>query len=154
MKDALPAYRRFLPSVLTVFLVAGLAAAPADAQMRAETSTPRWTMHIEAQIDDLLRGDDPAVREDAILLVLELAQRDMPGVELASTVPGLFAIFEDGRQNENLRMFALAALHATGSERSYSYLRSWAQRGERTSPRVRTQVLRILKAYQDQNGIT
>jgi len=111
-------------------------------------------MHFEAQIDDLLRHDNPDIREDAIMLVLDLAQRDTPGVDLSAAVPGLFAIFEDVRMDDNLRIFALSALHATDSKRGYSYLLSWAQRNEMSSKRLRTQVLHTLKAYQDRHGVT
>ncbi|WP_157621520.1 hypothetical protein [Salisaeta longa] len=125
-----------------------LSAGTVMAQERCEKSSECWSQLLSKQIDINLHSNISGVRQSAILLVIELAQRNDPGVNLAAAVPGLFATFEDPRQSDELRLLALTALEATDSKMAYSYILGWTQRGVVSSKRLDDQVQSVLRSYE------
>jgi hypothetical protein len=105
--------RRFI----ALFVALVFAATPALAQNPAAEADqpPVWKQTFDAQMATLLKSDDAAVQDRAMVNIITMAGRQDPDVRINRTVAPLLSIFENA-EAEQRRLLALSALHATNSD--------------------------------------
>lgn len=116
-----------------------------------DEETPSWKRTFGAQIRQLLDSPDPLIQGKAMQLLVAVAHRDGASIDYRKVRPKLWEVLLNVREDDRLRVLALAALHATGTaeERGYAKntLAEWVAAGE-PSIRVRRHMLLMLAAYQ------
>lgn len=105
---------------------------------------PTWRANFGKQTAIQLRSKIPAVREQALVNIITVANQDR-GVDLRPVLSSLERTYERDR-NEGHRMMALVALHAISDEGSMQYLAEQTRYWER-SERVHRLVRAILADY-------
>lgn len=114
-----------------------------------ETNQPEWTKVLGEQVRMLLELGDINRQEDAMLLVLQYAQRSDLKIDFQPAVPALLAIYES-EADEGHRLIALSALNAVGSEPVLGRLAERVRNRAETSERVKRQTLRVLTVRSQQ----
>lgn len=108
-------------------------------------TSPTWTANFGKQTALQLRSKNEAIREQALINLIMIANHPRHNVNLRPAISGLQRIYERGRREE-YRLMALVALHAIGDADSMSYLAEQVQHWER-SDRVRKLTYAILADY-------
>jgi hypothetical protein len=105
--------RRFI----ALFVALLFAATPVLAQSPASEADqpPVWKQTFDAQMSALLKSDDVAVQDRAMVNIITVASRQDPDVKINRVVAPLLSIFENANA-EQRRLLALSALHATNSD--------------------------------------
>jgi hypothetical protein len=117
-----------------------------------ETNHPQWTMVLGEQVRMLLESSDTNRQEDAMLLILQYAQRPDLKIDFQPTVPALLRIYESDA-DEGHRLIALSALDAIGGQPVLGRLAERVRNREEPSERVRRHTLRVL-TIRSQHGNT
>jgi hypothetical protein len=117
-----------------------------------ETNHPQWTMVLGEQVRMLLESSDTNRQEDAMLLILQYAQRPDLKIDFQPTVPALLRIYESDA-DEGHRLIALSALDAIGGQPVLGRLAERVRTREEPSERVRRHTLRVL-TIRSQHGNT
>lgn len=108
-------------------------------------TSPTWTANFAKQTALQLRSKHEAIREQALINLITVANHPRHNLDLRPAIAGLKRIYEQRRHEEH-RMMALVALHAIGDAESMSYLAEQVQHGE-PSDRVRRLTYAILADY-------
>jgi len=141
--------RIYASTLFLVLLLAGLMAAPATAQQTAapEANAPEspWIEHFGEQARLLLETGDAERQEEALQFILTFSQHAEKDINFAPAIPALFDVYESA-EDEGLRLLALSALQAVGSEDDFKRLAEHVQ--FESSDRVRRQALRMLTVRQ------
>lgn len=76
---------------------------------------PNWTAGFDEQMATLLTTPDDHRRENAMRLIIEYTRNNPElDIDFDSSIPRLFAIYNDARAAEGERLMALAALQSIG----------------------------------------
>jgi len=116
-----------------------------------ETNHPQWTTVLGEQVRMLLESGDVNRQEDAMLLILQYAQRPDLKIDFQPAVPALLSIYESDA-DEGHRLIALSALNAVGSEPVLSRLAERVINREEPSERVKRHTLRVLTVRSQHGG--
>lgn len=114
-----------------------------------ETNQPQWAMVLGEQVRMLLESGDTNRQEDAMLLVLQYAQRPDLKIDFQPAVPALLSIYESDA-DEGHRLIALSALDAIGGEPVLGRLAERVRNREEPSERVKRHTLRVLTVRSQQ----
>lgn len=128
--------------------VATVVAHPSDPTPE-ETNQPQWTKVLGEQVRMLLESGDVERQEDAMLLVVQYAERSDLKIDFQPAVPALLDIYESDA-DEGHRLIALSALNVLGDEPTLGRLAERVRNRAETSDRVRRHTLRVLTVRSQQ----
>lgn len=134
----LPNGFRYTLTGLGISLLLMLCVAPAPAQAQAPGEPGYWKQHFPAQVNTLLRAEQPALREQGMQLIVKFQHDEAIIQSLSGVRSQLYSIFFDRRNADEQRILALSALYATDRGQTAQMMADWVE--EESSPRVRRHV--------------
>lgn len=139
----------FRSLLIALFLAAGvLALAPQDAGAQTVPSPEElpatWFNNIGTQLSEMIRSPSQGLREDAMVLLIELKRRHGAALDVSTATPALLRLAEDGPTDTH-RILAITALYEM---RDPAALQALAEQVHDDPPsRVRRHAARVLAVY-------
>lgn len=109
---------------------------------------PVWMNNIGDQLAQALASPSPAIRNEALQHIAYFAYFYKDRLDLTDVLPNLLSIYKEAPDEEG-RLLALAAIHATGSEDAMQEVRRYSSIAldEESSLRVRLVTLAALMQF-------
>lgn len=123
-------------------LLTGLLLAPDRVQAQQDEGS-RWLQTVDEQVATLVASSNPALRTDAMQLVIALASEGEAPADFSATRSALYDVLFDRAYADAQRILALSALHAVADDRMTQLLAAGVD--ELASDRIRRHVLLALE---------
>ncbi|MEM1128727.1 MAG: hypothetical protein AAGI71_18940 [Bacteroidota bacterium] len=97
--------------LLSLFLLLLLCASPLQAADTGDVRDQAWWARMNRQLVESIETPIPGVQEEALRLVISLAQDENQQLDLAASLPTLATLYQDSNDPELRRLALLAMMH-------------------------------------------